>query len=121
MGSEWTLEFEGEDLGTVGKLGAFVARVAKARDYDTARRFVDHYIHAQTEHQGGGIGLARNLVRNNIGYLSGYYDLETMRLIQEVFDVSHPIFGTRTDVTPDEALAAGKALATGSSAAEGES
>ena len=31
--------------------------------------------------------------RTNIGYFSGYYDLNTMAKIQKIFKTEHPIFG----------------------------
>lgn len=31
--------------------------------------------------------------RENIGYVSGYYDMDTMKNIQRVFKTAHPIFG----------------------------
>lgn len=46
----------------------------------------------------------------NVGYVSGYYPSEKAQEILRVFKTAHPIFGTRTNVSPEEALAAGKAL-----------
>ena len=43
----------------------------------------------------------------NIGYMSGYYDDETMAKIQDWFQTSHPIFG-RSKPTPEQAFEAGK-------------
>lgn len=31
--------------------------------------------------------------RENVGYISGYYDIETAQRVRELFKVSHPIFG----------------------------
>lgn len=47
--------------------------------------------------------------RSNIGYISGYYSSETAARILEIFDTSHPIFGT-TRPSPEEAFEAGKKL-----------
>ena len=43
----------------------------------------------------------------NIGYLTGYCDPDTMTRIQSWFGVAHPIFGTST-LTPEEAFNAGQ-------------
>ena len=46
--------------------------------------------------------------RENVGYLSGYFDNETKHRIFELFGVKHPIFGC-SDPTFGEAYAAGQA------------
>ncbi len=53
---------------------------------------------------------AEDVVGQNLGYWTGYYDRETAQQAFELFahrNVSHPIFGKRTDVTPEEAFSAG--------------
>lgn len=47
--------------------------------------------------------------RQNIGYVSGYYDSETRSKIQKIFETAHPIFGTSTP-SGDEALKVGQKL-----------
>ena len=58
---------------------------------------------------------AEDLVSQNLGYWTGYYDAETAQRTFALFahrNVSHPIFGKRRDVTPREAFDAGARLAT---------
>ena len=43
----------------------------------------------------------------NIGYMTGYYDSETATRVMDWCDVSHPIFGKRVNVPPEEAIAKG--------------
>jgi hypothetical protein len=45
----------------------------------------------------------------NVGYVSGYHDRETMARIQEYCNCSHPIFG-RSQPTTKEACEAGKKM-----------
>lgn len=108
--AEWHFEFEGRDCKTIRDFADVVHEIAVAGDLDRAAKFVSAYVRRQQEHMGGGRQLAIDIVRSNIGYLSGYYDTETMAKIQGVFACDHPIFG-RAQPTPDEAVAAGKAWA----------
>ena len=57
---------------------------------------------------------AEDMVGQNLGYWTGYYDTATAQRVFELFahrNVSHPIFGKRADVTPEEAFNAGFELA----------
>jgi hypothetical protein len=48
--------------------------------------------------------------RQNMGYVSGYYDRETADKIMKIFKTSHPIFGT-THPAPEDAFEMGKRMA----------
>ena len=57
---------------------------------------------------------AEDIVSQNLGYWTGYYDAATAQQVFALFahrNVSHPIFGKRRDVTPREAFDAGARLA----------
>lgn len=47
--------------------------------------------------------------RQNVGYFSGYYNEEKARKIMEVFETSHPIFGSHRP-SAQEAYEMGKSL-----------
>jgi hypothetical protein len=47
--------------------------------------------------------------RQNMGYISGYYDRETSDKIMKIFKTAHPIFGT-THPEPKDAFEMGKKL-----------
>lgn len=100
-GKPMSLPWRGRILRTYGDVGDVVAEIARDGDREEAQRFLEAYGEV-TEH-----------ARHNVGYLAGYYDPWTMGRIFEVFDVEHPVFGRRTDVTPEEALKAGRRLAFG--------
>lgn len=56
---------------------------------------------------------ARELIRHNLGYMTGYYGLDVAQRILELFDAEHPIFGKpaiRATFTPKDAFAAGQLL-----------
>jgi len=48
--------------------------------------------------------------RENIGYLTGYFDREKSSKLRELFSAPHPVFGMRHP-TPEEAFEAGVVLA----------
>ncbi len=54
-----------------------------------------------------------DVVGQNLGYWTGYYDTATAQRVFKLFahrNVSHPIFGKRADVTPEEAFNTGVGL-----------
>lgn len=54
---------------------------------------------------------AIQIAKINIGYFAGYYDDETNKRVQELFDTVHPIFGSMNP-TPQEAFDTGRKLST---------
>ena len=56
---------------------------------------------------------AVNIERQNLGYYAGYYDDETRRRVELLFECAHPIFGAIANgkPTPAEALLKGADLA----------
>lgn len=53
---------------------------------------------------------AESIIKQNLGYMAGYYDHDTAQKINRLFDATHPIFGTASyhqELTPRDALEAG--------------
>lgn len=52
---------------------------------------------------------AERLERQNLGYYSGYYNLETQRRVERLFSAAHPVFGPTSgpQLTADEVVRAG--------------
>lgn len=49
-----------------------------------------------------------NLAKYNIGYYSGYFDIETRKRVEELFECKHPILGSYTTTyTPAELIEMG--------------
>lgn len=53
---------------------------------------------------------AVNVVKENLGYLCGYYDQATASMMYDFYDMAHPIFG-RNKPTTEEAIELGVAWA----------
>lgn len=96
------MNWNGKELKTMGDIGDAVCAILKMPEEKgraAAKLFMDEYLD-DTPH-----------AYHNIGYMSGYYDNETMAKIQDWFQTAHPVFG-RTIPTPEQAFEAGKKLAT---------
>ena len=105
------LEFEGREIQNPGELGSMLCEIARAQDRERAARFYACYLaDMETRYP---VAEAKRIVASNIGYVSGYYSPDTMKAIQDVFDVGHPIFGRRTNVVPEDAFDAGAMMALG--------
>jgi hypothetical protein len=90
--------WKGKTLTTTGHI---MDAVNEINSPEEARQFMSAYRKA-TPHAD-----------ENIGYMSGYFSSEKMKQIQQWFEVSHPVFGYCRDVSPEEALAKGMAVAQG--------
>ena len=86
------------EIKTLGGIGKAIEGILKSKDPQVeADAFMKLY-RADTPHAD-----------ENIGYISGYYDSDKMRRIQELFCVVHPVFGNKVP-TPKEAFEMGKKL-----------
>lgn len=57
---------------------------------------------------------AEVIARQNLGYFSGYYGVETQRRVEQLYRTCHPLFGpvdTAPPKTPDQVMEIGKQLA----------
>ena len=92
------MEWKGKTLETAGEIMDAVCLILKEDNpEEKAQEFMNIY---RSENQ---------YADENIGYMSGYYSAETMKRIQEVFVVRHPIFGNFIP-SAEEAFEAGKNL-----------
>lgn len=94
--------WKGQHLERLGQYLDAVCAIYKKGDQQEAIEFTDLY-------------LAENkYALENIGYLSGYCEKETMVGILQLFGVSHPVFGgpaAAAATTPERAFELGKGLA----------
>lgn len=122
------MRYKGHDYKTIRELGEIVAEIANTQDKEVAKDFMFQYALDTWGERECPFLEAEDICRKNVGYVAGYYDPETMGKIFSTFCVEHPVFGTRTDVTPEEALKAGiklgeemkRELEAGGSEKEGE-
>ncbi len=59
---------------------------------------------------------AEDIARQNLGYFSGYYGIETQRRVERLFGACHPIFGPTQggrNLTPKQACELGGKMAEG--------
>lgn len=89
------MNWKGQELSTLGDL--MRKGIDKCANPEEAQEFMRLY------------RVENEYADENIGYLSGYYDSDNMRRIQEWFGVAHPIFGSSVP-SPEEAFAAGKEM-----------
>lgn len=75
-----TKRFDGHDYGTIR--GLFDTALWAAKN-GRAQAFLAHY-RAESEHADA-----------NLGYVIGYGDEDSRRLMYEAFDLSHPVLGGR--------------------------
>jgi hypothetical protein len=85
--------WKGKNLKTIGDLMEF--GIDKCATKEEALQFMRLYRH-ENKH-----------ANENIGYLSGYYDTQRRKQIQDWFEVTHPILGNG-DVHEKFAMAQGK-------------
>lgn len=97
------MEWNGKAIETVGDLNDTICKIRHLPPDEAqaeASRFMEAY-RADNEHADV-----------NIGYITGYHDPTTMRELQELFNVSHPIFG-RSQPTAEDAFDAGVLMGSG--------
>jgi hypothetical protein len=103
--------WNGKEIITIGDVGRAVCSCTL---YSEAESFLREYVkHINADDPNERLRIAKS----NIGYLAGYYSVETRNRIFNLFSTEHPIFGTK-DPTPKDAFEAGKIIASkGSDAA----
>jgi hypothetical protein len=85
---------------------SFDALVAVKTKEEAATKLHNYIDFIQKSNEDMPLERATFIARSNIGYVSGYYDDETMKRIQELYEIPHPIFGFKIP-TPKEAFDAG--------------
>ena len=108
------MRFDIEKEYTVGEL---YGPAMKIEDEAGAATYLDDlvaYVVYHRYNEGDPISRdeAETLVRGNLGYFAGYYDMETNVRVQRLFGCKHPIFGSAEDmakITAEEAFEEGRA------------
>lgn len=84
---------------------------------DADQYFANYVAYAKRQlqlHPEGNNGMtAEEICRHNLGYFAGYYNIDTRKRVEQLFQCSHPIFGDAGQPGPtvEQALEAGKAAA----------
>jgi hypothetical protein len=93
--------WKGQQLDTIGQYLDAICAIYKKKDPQEAIEFTNLYLNEN------------KYALENIGYLSGYCDKETMVGILQLFGARHPVFGgpvAASDMTPERAFELGKEL-----------
>jgi hypothetical protein len=85
---------------TLGDVMDEVMKIVAFDDDEAAVELIDDYGTIIQRANPGSDG--RQVARDNIGYMAGYYGDETREAIFRLFECEHPILGTRS-WTPKEA------------------
>ncbi len=84
----------------------------KMTDPKEAEEWLQALIERGVKYHGQSPEEAERIVKENLGYYSGYYDTETMVRVQKLFNCAHPFFGevkSQEDLpSPEEAFEMGK-------------
>ena len=84
----------------------------KMTDPKEAEEYLQALIERSVKYCGQTPEEAERIMKENLGYYSGYYDTETMVRVHKLFNCAHPIFGeikSESDLpTPEEAFEMGK-------------
>lgn len=77
----------------LGALHTQISLITKSENKEEAQRFLQDYtIYLLGHNPGWNKERAITVACDNVGYLSGYSDPDTMLEIQRVFGVKHPAF-----------------------------
>jgi hypothetical protein len=74
-------------------IGEIFNQARKAETKEEAKQYLNDYASYITKISDNNFEDALKIAKDNIGYFAGYYDKETYMRIQELFEISHPIFG----------------------------
>jgi hypothetical protein len=101
VGFEWY----GKRLTTMGEVMEEALHLLELDDPLLLTEFIDDYgtyLEGLNPEKDG-----RELARQNLGYMAGYYDQEIATQVYNSFECEHPIFG-REFPSPEEAFEKGK-------------
>jgi hypothetical protein len=90
--------WENKEIKTYGDIIDVMSAIYDKKDKEAAQHFMELY--REDNPEGAD---------SNIGYLTGYMDPVTMKEMQELFGVKHPIFSSSIP-TPEEAFKMGSEL-----------
>lgn len=78
-------------------------------DEADAKQYFEAYLAFQQKNmqEADGKHTAEEICKINLGYFAGYYDNETQKRVDILFNTQHPIFGSAIP-TPAEAFECGK-------------
>lgn len=89
---------EGKEVLTYGECLHPAMKITEEAD---AQQYLKDYAafiqKAMDKHPRDDDKTAEDVAKINLGYFAGYYDLETMRRVERLFNCAHPVFGKTTE------------------------
>jgi hypothetical protein len=88
-------------------IGELYTPAMSIKTKEEAKEYLDALIEYTMAMNGVKLEDAIRIEKSNLGYYAGYYDNETIKRVQELFDCQHPIFG-KVIPTAEEAFNMGR-------------
>ena len=98
-----------KEYSKIGEVFNLALKLAK-EDKQEAMKFFRSYIDwIQDNNPDKSFEECEEIAKSNFGYVAGYYDEETCKIIYNTYQCSHPIFGDKPfDASPEEAFRKGQ-------------
>lgn len=99
--------WENKEIKTAGEIFDIALNLAKT-DKQKAIQFFNAYVDWVRDTNGSSREEAEKIVKDNLGYFSGYYNKEVSDIIYSTYSCEHPIFGKNPfGISPEDAYRAG--------------
>lgn len=99
--------WQNKELKTAGEIFDTALNLAKT-DKHNAGVFFNAYVDWVRDTNECSHEEAEKIVKDNLGYFSGYYSKEVSDIIYSTYSCEHPIFGKHPfDISPEDAYLAG--------------
>lgn len=99
--------WENKELKTAGEIFDTALNLAKT-DKHNAGVFFNTYVDWVRDTNECSHEEAEKIVKDNLGYFSGYYNKEVSDIIYSTYNCEHPIFGKHPfGISPEDAYLAG--------------
>jgi hypothetical protein len=88
-------------------------RAMEVRDPDEARKIFADLVEISMRKHGKSYLEAESIIKENLGYMAGYYDNLTRERVERLFNCAHPFFGKISEKgppSPEEAFRMGVEL-----------
>ena len=87
------MEYKGKTFDTMGQVFDEALRLAKSKDSTEIKNFFNTYAEACARDNHTSLDEGIIMAKRNLGYFAGYCNSDTIKLINETYNTSHPIFG----------------------------
>lgn len=89
------------DLPEKMTFGESLGPAMRIREQQKATEYFEALVHRHMKYHDKTHEEATKITKINLGYYAGYFDQETQRRVEKLFDCVHPIFGQTMEETDD--------------------